>query len=124
MDMETTSRRLRRLLLMMEKEDARRKRFDEAVRSAMRNGLAGVSETVIRKALSKRYTVAHAKKKKPQAKTKRWRALRQRLKLQGRYMGLIRNLTLEQRAAIRSLLKKEGIIAALARAKELSIKQG
>jgi hypothetical protein len=121
MDITTTSRRLRRLLLRIEKEDARRKRFDQALRSAMRNGLGGMSEIVVRKALAKRYAVPQAKKKNLRRLS---RASQQRLKLQGQYMGSIRNLTLEKRAAVRSLLKEKGIRAALAHARELSSSKG
>jgi len=108
--------RLRRLLPKIEKEEARRKKWNAWFQSIMRNGFASASETEIRDVLSRRYAVPR-RSSKP-----RTRDHERRLKLQGKYIAAIRTLNKRERGQFRAALHKEGVRPAIVLAKRLAEK--
>src|SRR6267142_1267389 len=60
---------------------------------------------------------ANAKADRPARKLKLSPKRRAQLKLQGKYMGYLRNLRPKQKAEVKKLLEKKGMMTAIARAK-------
>jgi hypothetical protein len=115
--------RLRRLVPKIQKEEARRQRFDKWLRSIMKSGLGGASESEIKAVLSKRYGLRAPKpaKKTPPKRTppKRTREHERRLKLQGKYIAAVRNLKAVDKARVKAVLAKDGVRPAIALGKQL-----